>query len=73
MYDVGLALFPGDHVLYTGKNLESHDRKRVVSCPDPTPHGEEKGSGCDTTSRSTLEDHNLIPTSYCKQMRGKIA
>ena len=25
----------------------------LVSCPDPTPHVEEKGSGYNTTSRST--------------------
>ena len=33
----------------------------VVSCPDPTPHKEEKGSGYNTTSRSTLEGRNQMP------------
>ena len=42
----------------------------VVSCPDPTPHGEEKGSGYNTTSRSTLEGRNQI---NFKQARGIIA
>ena len=33
----------------------------VVSCPDPTPHKEKKGSGYNTTSRSTLEGRNQMP------------
>ena len=35
----------------------------VVSCPDPTPHGEEKGSRYNTTSRSTLEGRNQMTSS----------
>ena len=32
----------------------------IVSCPDPTPHAKEKGSGYNTTSRSTLEGRNQM-------------
>ena len=33
----------------------------LVSCPDPTPHEEEKGSGYKTTSCPTLEGRNQMP------------
>ena len=33
----------------------------LVSCPNPTPHEEEKGSGYNMTSRSTLEGRNQMP------------
>ena len=35
---------------------------KIVSCPDCTPHEEEKGSGYNTTSRSTLEGRNQMRT-----------
>ena len=54
--EVGVHYIPGcaptpAYLVYT--SLQVKTRQDLLSCPDPTLHTEEKGSGYNTTSRST--------------------
>ena len=48
---------------YTAPSGYYSSNPDLASCPDPTPHEEEKGSGYNTTSCPTIEGRNQMPLS----------